>query len=128
MKPVEEGSPVIGTIDVLRPVNADRFLVSFSQLGRGLGRHLECAAVGRGAWPCLSRVGALLGILRKWTPGPIGGVLAIGASGIRGPWDRLGDASAGLPLPLGALLEGYQNCSCSQSELSRRGVSARRRW
>jgi len=29
MKPVEEGSPVIGSIDVLRPVNGDRFLVSF---------------------------------------------------------------------------------------------------
>jgi hypothetical protein len=32
MKPVEEGSPVIGSIDVLRPVNGDRFLVSFCQL------------------------------------------------------------------------------------------------
>ena len=42
MKPVEEGSPVIGSIDMLRPVNGDRFLVSFSQLCRGLGRHVEC--------------------------------------------------------------------------------------
>jgi hypothetical protein len=32
MKPVEEGSPVIGSIDLLLPVNGDRFLVSFSQL------------------------------------------------------------------------------------------------
>jgi len=42
MRPVEEGSPVIGRIDVLRPVNGDRFLVSFSQLCRGLGRHVDC--------------------------------------------------------------------------------------
>jgi hypothetical protein len=27
---------------MLRPVNGDRFLVSFSQLCRGLGRHVEC--------------------------------------------------------------------------------------
>jgi len=42
MKPVEEGSPVMGSIDVLRPVNGDRFLVSLSQHCRGLGRHVEC--------------------------------------------------------------------------------------
>jgi hypothetical protein len=39
---VDEGSPVIGSIDVLRPVNGDRFLVSFSKHCRGLGRHVEC--------------------------------------------------------------------------------------
>jgi hypothetical protein len=42
MKPVEEGSPVVGSIDVLRPVNGDRFLVSFFPLCRGLGRHVVC--------------------------------------------------------------------------------------
>jgi hypothetical protein len=32
MKPVGESNPVIGSIDVLRPVNGERFLVSFCQL------------------------------------------------------------------------------------------------
>jgi hypothetical protein len=76
MKPVEEGSPVIGSIDMLRPVNGNRFLVSFSQLCRGLGRHVECllwdpVAVSFSRWRAAGQ--------RKCRPGLIGGVLAIGA-------------------------------------------------
>jgi hypothetical protein len=80
MKPVEEGSPVIGSIDVLRPVNGDRrFLVSFSQLCRGLGRHVECllwdaVAASFSRWRAAGQ--------RKWQPGLIGGVLAIGAGAL----------------------------------------------
>jgi hypothetical protein len=65
---------------VLRPVNGDRFLVSFSQPCRGLGRPCGVPAVGSGGRVC-SRVGARLGE-RKWKPGLIDGILAIGAGAL----------------------------------------------
>ena len=79
MKPVEEGSPVIGSIDVLRPFNGDRFLVSFSQHCRGLGRHVECLL-----WDAVAAF--FLALARCWQrkcrTGLIGGVLAIGAGAL----------------------------------------------
>ena len=71
MKPVEEGSPVIGSIDMLRPVNGDRFLVSFSQLCRGLGRHVECLL-----WDAVAV--SFLALARCWAKTRVGGGAAMG--------------------------------------------------
>jgi hypothetical protein len=78
MKPVEEASPVIGSIDVLRPVNGDRFLVSFCQLVEDWDAMWSACCGTR--WPRLFSRWRAAG-QRKWRPGLIGGVLAIGAGG-----------------------------------------------